>query len=78
MVRKGQVGIIGVVFLFVVFMILWFMWLGGMVAAVGHQVVVDNDIVGLEAFFFENLNLWIMIAAVLGMLAFVYFGGGRQ
>ena len=76
--RNGQVGIIGVVFLFVVFLILWFVWLGGYVAEMGHSVVVSYGITGIEAFFFENLNIFIMIAAALGVLAFMYFGGGRE
>ena len=72
--RKG-VGIIGAIMLFMVFVVMWFVWLGGWVAYVGHQVVIDNSLTGIEAFAFDNLNLIIMLVLILAMMGWAYFGG---
>lgn len=79
MASSGQAGIVASVFLFSIFFVIYFVWLAGAVTEIGHSVVVDNGITGFEAFVFENLNLFIVIAAVLGMIGFSYFlvrGGG--
>lgn len=73
--RKGQVGPIGAIMLFMVFVVIWFVWLGGWVAHVGATAVAENGLTGVEAFFFENLNLVIMLCMILGMMAWMYFGG---
>lgn len=73
--NKKGVGQIGAIMLFIVFVVMWFMWLGGWVADVGATAVADNGLTGIEAFAFENLNLCIMIFMILGMMAWMYFGG---
>lgn len=73
--RKGQVGPIGAIFLYLVFLVIWFVWLGGWVGQVGELVVIENNLVGIEAFFFGNLNFVIFICMLLGMLGFMYFTG---
>jgi hypothetical protein len=75
--RTGAVGPIGFIFLFIMFVIIWFVWAGGWVADVGHGVVTQNGLTGVEAFFFDNLNVVIMIGAVLGVLGYMAFGGLR-
>lgn len=76
MSRKSQVGVIGVIFLLLVFIILWFIWLGGWISDVGQEIIVSNSMTGVEAFFFANLNLVILVALILGMMAYIYLGGG--
>lgn len=71
---KKAVGPIGAIMLFMFFIIIWFIWLGGWVAYVGHDVVVSNNLVGVEAFFFDNLNFVIMIVIILAMIGWQYFG----
>lgn len=73
--KKG-IGPIGAIMLFTVFVVMWFMWLGGWVADVGATAVAENGLTGIEAFAFENINLCIMIFMILGMMAWMYFGGG--
>lgn len=75
--KKGQVGIIGVIFLLIMFIVLWALWLGGWIAEVGQTAISQNGLTGVEAFFFANLNLIIFIGLILGILAFLWFGGGR-
>jgi len=71
---KKAIGPIGAIMLFAMFVIIWFIFLGGWVAQVGATAVAENGLTGVEAFFFENLNLVIMVFMVLGMLAWTYFG----
>lgn len=73
--NKKAVGMIGAIMLFIVFVVIWFVWLGGWVGEVGQIMVADNHLTGVEAFFFENLNLVIMLCMILGMLGWMYFGG---
>lgn len=75
--NKKALGPIGAIMLFGVFLIIWFVWLGGWVAQMGHLAVTENNLTGVEAFFFDNLNLVIMVFMTLGMLAWSYFGGSQ-
>lgn len=74
---KKAFGPIGFIFLVLVFVIVWFVWLGGAVGDWGHYIVLTNNYTGLEAFFYENLNMWIFITLILGIMGFFYFGGGE-
>jgi len=72
--NKKAVGPIGAIMLFGMFVIIWFVFLGGWVAQVGATAVAENGLTGIEAFFYENLNIVIMVFMALGMLAWTYFG----
>lgn len=74
--NKKAVGPIGAIMLFIVFLVMWFVWLGAWVNTVGAMVVSTNGLTGIEAFFFENLNFTILICMILGMLGWLYWGGG--
>ena len=74
--NKKAVGPIGAIMLFLVFLVMWFVWLGAWVNTVGAMVVTTNGLTGIEAFFFENLNFVIFICMLLGMLGWMYWGGG--
>lgn len=73
--RKAQVGVIGVIFLLLMFIVIWLVWLGSWVSEVGAQAVIENNLSGVEAFFFENLNLVILFGLILGIMAYIYFIG---
>ena len=73
--KKAQVGTVGIIFLFIMFNIIWFTWLGGWVNEQGLYTVTANNLTGFEAFFYSNLNLFILICEMLGMIGFVYFSG---
>ena len=75
--RKAQSGIIGTFVLFIIFLIIWLVWLGGWVGGVGKLAVTSGNLTGIEAFFFTNLNFFIFIGALLGLLGFVYFSSGQ-
>jgi len=76
--KKAQVGPIGAIMLFMVFLVIYFIWGASWVSQVGADAVVSANLTGLEAFFFENLNLTIIICMLLGMMGWMYFGGGNQ
>ena len=74
--NKKGVGPIGFIALILIFNIIWFVWLGGFIANVGQVAITAGNLTGVEAFFFGNLNLIIFIGNILGMIGFLYFGGG--
>jgi len=73
--KKGFVGPIGAIFLFLLFIVLWLMFLAEWLNSIGAMIILEGSLVGLEAFFYSNLNLMVFIIMILGMLAFMYFGG---
>ena len=75
--KKAQVGIIGAIFLFIVFIVMWFIWLGAWVAEAGRDAVLTNNLTGIEAFLCYNLNFFIMLFMILGVMGFMYFGVSR-
>jgi hypothetical protein len=70
----GNVGPIGAILLFIFFLINWFIWLGAKVNQIGLDMVTSNNLTGVEAFFYTNLNFTILICMVLGLLGYTYFG----
>lgn len=75
--NKRGVGIIGAIMLFLVFLVIWFVALGKFIAEIGSYAVTSNNLTGIEAFFFNNLNFTILICMFLGMLGWMYFGGSQ-
>jgi len=73
--KKGS-GPIAFIALMLVFDIIWFVWLGGFISAAGQGAIEGAGLTGVEAFFFGNLNLVVFIANILGIMGFLYFGGG--
>lgn len=76
--KKGEGGgPVAMIFLIIVFVINWALWLGKWLGQAGEMAVVNNNLAGAEAFFFSNLNLFVFIALILGVMAYLYFGGGE-
>ena len=75
--KRAEVGQIGFIFLAILFMINWFVWLGEWIGQVGQKAIVDNGLTGIEAFMYANLNVWIFIIFLLGMIGFGYFTLGE-
>lgn len=73
--NKKAVGPIGAIMLFCMFLIVYFVWLSSWLDWVGSNYIQVNNSVGLEAFFYSNLNLWVVLIMVLAMLGWTYFGG---
>jgi hypothetical protein len=75
--KKGQQGLVGFIFLIIVFLILFGLWIGKFINDITHQMVVEQDMGGIEAFLFENLGLFIVLALILGILYYFAFGASR-
>lgn len=71
---RKAVGPIGAIMLFGMFLIIYFVWLSSWLDWVGSNYIQVNNAVGLEAFFYANLNLWVMLIMSLAMLGWTYFG----
>lgn len=72
--KKGT-SLIGGILLFVVFLIVFFVFLGGFIGESGRMATDDAGLNGVEAFFFDNLGIVVFIALILGVMAWVSFGG---
>lgn len=72
--KKAQVGPIGAIMLFCVFLIVYFVWGASWLSTVGTLAITQGSMTGFEAFFYANLNLWVILGMVLGMLGWAYFG----
>lgn len=73
--KKAQEGPIGFIFLVAAFIIFWFVWLGGFLVDMGQLAITNGGMTGIEAFFYANLNVWVFICLVLGIIGFMYFAG---
>lgn len=71
--KKAQTGPIGMIFLVILFLINWFIWLADFIKDVGQDAITKNNITGVEAFFFSNLNFIIFLTVILSILAWGYF-----
>ena len=76
--KRGNVGAVGAIILFLVFLLNWFIWLGAWLTQVGNFAITSSGATGVEAFVYSNLNLVVLIAMILGIMGFMYFGGGQQ
>lgn len=69
--KKAQTGPIGAIILYMLFVVNWFIWLGSFVADIGQSTIADNGLVGIEAFFFANLNVFLWVIMTLSMMVFM-------
>lgn len=73
--NKRAVGPVGAIILFMFFLVFYFVWLANFLSVAGANYIAVNNATGLEAFFYSNLNVWVVLCMILGMLAWNYFGG---
>jgi len=72
--NKGQLGVLSLIFGLIMFIILWVMFFAGFINEWSQQAITSGNVVGLEAFLLSNVNLWIAIGLIIGVLAFLYMG----
>jgi hypothetical protein len=71
--KRGQ--IVAFVIIVVMFLAMWALFLGKFLSYVGKTAVESNNLTGIEAFVLSNLNLFVFIALVCGLIAYGFFGG---
>jgi len=72
--KRSQVGPLAAIILYLIFLLNWFLWLGNFINAMGQNAVETNNMIGIEAFAFSNLNIVVLVGMTLGMMAFIYLG----
>jgi len=72
--RRG-IGPVGFVMLFIALLVMYPFVIAPMMTLAGENAV-DGGAVGLEAFLWMNLNLWIILVLILVVCVYFYLGGG--
>lgn len=75
--KKGQMYTM--VFWIITFVVVWSIFFGQFFAEWGQYAITQNNMVGIEAFLWGNLNLFIGLFLMLVMFAGVSnFGSGQR
>jgi len=75
--KKG-IGILGGFFILAVFILIWAVFLGGFLAEMGAIAISTNNLTGLEAFIWANLNFVVLLGVMAFGSAGLYFSGVAQ
>jgi hypothetical protein len=75
--KKGQLVMMAVFFGLIIFVVLWALFFGEWINVWSQQMIVLNNLTGVEAFLMSNMNLWVGLGVVFGSVSYLYFGGGR-
>ena len=75
--KKSQ-SVIGFLFMVLMFIIIWVMFLANWLAEAGRQMIENNNLTGLEAFFYTQLNMVVAIVLIISIMAYLSFGGSSQ
>ena len=70
---NNKANIISAMVVYFVFILVWFAALGGYINTVGEVAVENGGMSGLEAFFYENLNVVIFIIMTISIVAYGVF-----
>lgn len=73
--RRGY-GIVGFVFLFILLLIMWPFVLAPLFNQAGANAI-SNGATGLEAFFWNNINLWFFLTLLIVVIIYMRFGSGQ-
>jgi hypothetical protein len=69
--RKGQLGILSVIFGFFIFILIWAVAGGKLLKEHGENAVLEHGYTGIIAFILTNMNLFVFIGLILGIVIFV-------
>ena len=72
-----KAGVIGFAIYLFMFIIFWIFFLSKLMTLAGTEYIRNNGATGLEAFFYANLNLWVLVGIVLSVLAYGVLGGDQ-
>jgi hypothetical protein len=75
--KKAQLGIVTFLFMLGLFFLFWFVYLAGWINQVGQLTIDTNNLTGLEAFFFANLNFFIGLVLIVVLFFWSAFGGSQ-
>lgn len=72
--NKGQMGILGFIFSYIVIFIAWATILHTQVSYWAEKTIINGGLTGTKAFLVSNMNLWIFLGFILGMIIIIYMG----
>ena len=72
-----KANILNYVFGLLFFNLIWLIGLAKFLTDWGAKSILDNNLVGIEAFAVGNINLIIFIVQILGIIGYNYFGSSR-
>jgi len=73
--KKAFVSPIALIVSYLFFLMVWFLVIAEQLNTWGQIAIELNNLVGLEAFLFANLNLWVFIISLMALIAGVYVSG---
>lgn len=65
-----------VIFQAFIFFVLFALALGAWLASTGQDYVDINEATGVEAFFYENITVFVVIIVFIAILAYATWGSG--
>jgi len=74
LMNKKGIGIITLFFWVISFMLVWSLLIGKMLSEWGQQAIISNNLTGIEAFFYANLNFVVGIVFLIAILAISLWG----
>lgn len=77
MFNKKGFSIITIIFWVIGFILVWALFIGKILSDWGQQAITTNNLTGIEAFFYGNLNFVIMIVFLIAILAISLWGTGQ-
>lgn len=73
--NKKAVSKISIIFYAITFIIIWALFIAPQLSYWGSVAVANAGYTGIEAFFYENLNLLVGVIFFIFMLAISIYGG---
>ena len=70
----GRINIVDLlVVVVIVFIALWFLFFAEAITFWSQQAIALNNLTGIEAFLFNNLNMFVFIMSIITLIAGSYF-----
>jgi len=73
--NRKAISRISIIFYSLMFIIIWAMFIAGQLSLWGSVAVINGGYTGIEAFFYENLNLFVGVMFFIFILAVAIYGG---
>ena len=73
--KKAQ--FFGIIFLLLGFFLFYFLIGYSLLTEVSMNMIEENQLDGLEAFLVANMNVWVVIIALMSSLVAVFVGGAQ-
>jgi hypothetical protein len=73
---RGQFMFIPWLVLVAFFIAFWVLAVAPFVNTTTQDAITTNQMSGIEAFLLAGMNVWILLAVILGVIVVIYFGVG--